>query len=315
MKGRILASVLYGLILLIPAQVMVLATTTTDFKVFATGTDNTIHDLNVKASEGANGQVIRISDFSIDPEDVVLLRQGESLVVTTSTNEPQRIEKVKIVDEAGQFNELPQLQAGTWSLAGIATGVYLLDVIVDTPDASSLVAYETVLVILRPDQQPLPLTQYITMVQTVKVKTDVKVIFKENDGDRKRCSDTPGSAGLGFPYQNRTQCELEEWNNCKKIDDDRRSQRCHDLRETFSDDCEGYANLEECNEARNEPLGDAGNPVLPIDEEEGNVPPITDDEEGVESGEGEPGEEESSDENESNEESEPEESSDEEEAS
>ena len=168
-----------------------------DFKVFV-NSGNSIHDLNIKASEGPNGQVIPISGFTIDPEDVVLLRAGQNLNVMTSTNEPQRINNVKIVNQAGQFIELQPLQLGTWSLAGIVPGIYLLDIIVDTPDSSSNVAYETVLVILAQGQQPLPLTQYITMVQTVKVKVDV--IFTKVKLDLKRiCQLNPNDARCPKP--------------------------------------------------------------------------------------------------------------------
>src|SRR5919106_1327894 len=55
-----------------------------DFKVMVTTVDGKVHDLNVKASQGANGQVIPISSFVIDPEDVVLVKQGQNLVVMTS---------------------------------------------------------------------------------------------------------------------------------------------------------------------------------------------------------------------------------------
>ena len=48
-----------------------------DFKVFVTS-GNSIHDLNIKASEGPNGQVIPVSGFAIDPEDIVLLSWSKS---------------------------------------------------------------------------------------------------------------------------------------------------------------------------------------------------------------------------------------------
>jgi hypothetical protein len=253
--NKIIFMIGLALILIVPGSA--LATTTTDFRVFVTN-GNTIHDLNVKASQGANGQVIPVSGFVIDPEDVVLLREGQNLVVMTSTNEPQRIDKVKIVNQAGQFIELPLLQAGTWSLAGIAAGVYLLDVIVDTPDSDSLVAYETVLVILGPNQQPLPATQYITMIQTVKVKTSIEFVFQEDS----KCSNNPGSAGMGFPYENVSECEVEGVEDCRKNNID--SNYCDRLKERFADDCDGFSSAEECAEYWN-------NPQPPVCDE--NTPP------------------------------------------
>jgi hypothetical protein len=173
----------------------------------------------------------------------------------TSTNEPQRIDKVKIVNQAGQFIELLQTAtAGTWSLAGIAAGVYLLDVIVDTPDSNTLAAYETVLVILGPNQQPLPLTQYITMIQTVKVKTSIEFVFEED-----KCSNSPGSAGRGFPYENVSECEVEGEDDCRKNKID--SDYCEGLKERFRDDCDGFANAKECEEYWNRlPLCDENTP-------------------------------------------------------
>jgi hypothetical protein len=238
---KVLLALSISLASLIPASVLA-STTTTDFRVFVTdGNKNTIHDLNAKASQGANGQVIPISGFVIDPEDVVLLHQGQNLVIMTSTNEPQRIDKVKIVNQAGQFIDLPQTTAGTWSLGGIVPGVYLLDVIVETPDSSSLVAYETVLVILESDQQPLPVTQYITMVHSVEVKTDVRIVFEEDededrDGENGECIEDSGyllSKGSYIDTENNaivgSPCHPEEFCSDPDSDDPVVIDHCEDI--------------------------------------------------------------------------------------
>lgn len=85
--------------------------------------------------------------------------------------------------------------------------------------------------------------------------------FEDVDNDDE-CSDEPGSAGLKFPFNKKSECEFEEWNDCKadalrgiKWDD-----RCKDINHGFEDDCEGFANKEECDEAWNTPPA----PVLPI---------------------------------------------------
>jgi hypothetical protein len=166
----------------VPGSALATTGAATDLRVFVTS-GNTIHDLNIKATEGTNGQILPVSGFVIDPEDVVQVRQGQNLIITTSTNEPQRIEKVKVVNTAGQFIELVSLTPNQWSLQGFATGVYLLDVIVDIPTSSSLAAYETVLVILEPEQQPLQQTEITKIVNTVKV--DVKIIFKDEKKKEK----------------------------------------------------------------------------------------------------------------------------------
>jgi hypothetical protein len=214
-----------------------------DFKVMVTTADGKVHDLNVKASQGANGQVIPISGFVIDPEDVMQVKQGQNLVVMTSTNEPLRIDKVKAVDQAGKFIELSRLSPNEWSLQNLAVGVYLLDVIVDSPTSNSATAYETILAILGPNQKPLPPAQYITYVT---VETDFEWVFKED-----KCSNQAGSAGMGFPYQNVSECEVEGEEDCRKNKID--SDYCEGLKERFRDDCDGFANAKECEDYWNRP--------------------------------------------------------------
>jgi hypothetical protein len=80
----------------------------------------------------------------------------------------------------------------------------------------------------------------------------------DNDNDNDKCSNRIGSAGMEFPYEKKTECQKQEWDQCiedrengVKWDD-----RCKDLNEGFFDDCEGYANKEECDEAWYTPLVD-----------------------------------------------------------
>ena len=87
--------------MLVPSSVLAQS----DFNVFVTG-GNLMHRLDLKATEAANGQVIPVSGFSIKPESVVQVKQNEVLQVFTSTNEPQRIEKIKLADAAGVMTDL-----------------------------------------------------------------------------------------------------------------------------------------------------------------------------------------------------------------
>jgi hypothetical protein len=54
---------------------------------------------------------------------------------------------------------------------------------------------------------------------------------------------------LGFPSQHWIQCKIKDWQNRikKSIHDD----RGNGFPETFSEDCEGFANAKECDEFRN----------------------------------------------------------------
>lgn len=83
-------------------------------------------------------------------------------------------------------------------------------------------------------------------------------------------------ANMGFPREERTECELEEWNNCKdlreRVGGTNWGAKCDNIDELFmDDDCLGHDSLEECNEAtlpRNPPICDENTPpgVTCVDE-------------------------------------------------
>jgi hypothetical protein len=172
-----------------------------DFRIFVTDYD-AIHELDLKATEGQNGQVNQVSGFAIKANSVVQINQNENLQVFTSTNEPIRVEKVKVTDQSGQLIELSK-SGNEWSLQGFDDGVYLLDVIVNMPSGEKG-AFETVLVILAPNTQNADPNQVIKQV----VKTDTKVVFR----DQK-----PKPKPIGNPY-------------CDLVTDDYRG-ACHDRKD------------------------------------------------------------------------------------
>ena len=67
------------------------------------------------------------------------------------------------------------------------------------------------------------------------------------------CSNEPGSAGLKFPQNKRTECEKEEYDECqenRKVNGrEWGGGRCDNMYELFwDDDCFGFENSRECNE-------------------------------------------------------------------
>lgn len=171
-----------------------------NFSIFVAG-----HTIGLKATQLDNGQVIPVANFEIAPESVVSVKQGENLLVMTSTNEPQRVEKVKVTDNSGKVTELVPTQPNVYSLSGLQAGVYVLNVIAENPDPGGRNAYETILVILGPNQKPLSPAQYLTYVT---IETDFEWVFD-------KCSNEAGSAGMGFPYENVSECEVEGEYDCR----------------------------------------------------------------------------------------------------
>jgi hypothetical protein len=163
-----------------------------DFRIFVTD-DDAIHELDLMGTEGQNGQVNRVRGFAIEANSVVQINQNENLQVFTSTNEPDRIEKVKVTDHNGQLIELTKV-GNEWSVQGFDDGVYLLDVIVNMPNGQTG-AFETVLVILAPNAQDANPTQVINQVIKVETQTKTKeIIFKDKPKPK------PNPRPIGNPY-------------------------------------------------------------------------------------------------------------------
>jgi hypothetical protein len=185
------------------------------------------------------------SGFQVKPESVVQVAQGGNLLVVTDPR--NNVDNVKITDASGKVTELVNTNGDTFSLSGIAPGIYTLDIIVNQPNSNTRAAYETILVILQPGQAPQNPSQ---IIQKVKVVTDVSITFEDDDGD-DGCSNKPGSAGLKFPQDKRTECEKEEYDECQE---NRKANgrewgggRCDNMYELFwDDDCFGFENSRDC---------------------------------------------------------------------
>lgn len=185
----------------------------------------------------SNGQIIPVSDFAINPQSVVQVNQPNNLVVFTSTNEPNRIEKVKVTDANNVMTELVASPQG-YLLQGLNTGVYTLNAIVND-DGGTKQAYETILVILAPTQQPIQPTEVIKQFFV----TDVSVSFD----DRKGCSNKPGSAKLQFPYQSKSECDHDEYQKCIR-DGKVISLECKSWVKAFTHKCDAFKTQKECDD-------------------------------------------------------------------
>jgi hypothetical protein len=127
-----------------------------NFNVSVSGTapGSIPHDIALKVTQIPGGQLSEATGFAINPESVVQVKQGENIIVNTSEN--LKVKNVKAKNVQGQQLDFIPLPNNMWSLQNLVPGVYLLDVIVDMSSSGILGVYETVLVILQPDQTPLP---------------------------------------------------------------------------------------------------------------------------------------------------------------
>jgi hypothetical protein len=160
----LLASLLIATVMTLPINVSTATTTTatSGFNVFVVD-DLSVKTLALKAIQLPNGQVQTEEGFEILPESVVQLRQGETLKVFTTSG--QQIESVKIAGQDKRNIELPQISNSEWSISAIPQGSYLLDVIV-AMNTREKMAYETVLIVLGPNQTEVEEDDVNQIIQT-----------------------------------------------------------------------------------------------------------------------------------------------------
>jgi hypothetical protein len=252
----------YSILLLLILGVLTLAQAQAqgELKLFVSGTD-TIRELGLKAVRMGNGQIIPTSNFAISPDSVVQIKQNANLTIFTSTNEPQRIQTVKVISSSGETTELVPPQ---YSLRNLPIGVYTLNVIVDNPTTSSLNSYETLLIILAPDQPPIQKTEINNIIQKQKVIVEVD-FGKDKDKDKpsicyfdpddKACDPEDGKCPPGFGFNDDDRCIPH--GECPKgytrLDDDETG-RCYAEKDTkICDDNSIRHKFQECPE-----------PVIPI---------------------------------------------------
>jgi hypothetical protein len=163
--GKIAVALLVVLVSLLPAGVFATPIAQQgDFKVSVAGTaaGSVPHEIDLKLTQLPGGQLSEVSGFAVSPEDVVQVKQGENLIVSTSPD--LRTHQVTARNVQGISIDLVPLPNNIWALQGVIPGVYTLDAIVDVSSSGILGTFETFLVVLAPNQQPLPPTTVINQI-------------------------------------------------------------------------------------------------------------------------------------------------------
>ncbi len=130
--------------------------------VAGTAAGSVPYQIDLKTTQLPGGQLSEVTGFIVSPEDVVQVKQGENLIVSTSLG--LRTHQVRVINIQGISIDLVPLPSNVWSLQGLLPGIYTLNVNVAMSTSGILGTYETILVILQPDQQPLPPTTIINQI-------------------------------------------------------------------------------------------------------------------------------------------------------
>jgi hypothetical protein len=130
--------------------------------VAGTAVGSVPRQIDLKVTQLPGGQLSQVTGFIVSPEDVVQVKQGENLIVSTSPD--LTTNTVAVRNMQGIPVDLIPLPSSAWSLQGLLPGVYTLNVNVALSTSGILGTYETILVILEPGQQPLPPTTIINQI-------------------------------------------------------------------------------------------------------------------------------------------------------
>jgi hypothetical protein len=198
--------------------------------IMATGEDAVPREMELKITN-ENGNTKVVDKFEIAANNIVSIEQGQSVRVFSDG-----ITKARTLDVNDNIKQIAVSENGKISFAGYAPGVYVLDVVIGDK------TYECIVVTGQQNQQIIQ--KAITKVNQGQI-VDVSIEFSEIE---EGCSDDEGSAGLKYPYDKKSECEYEEHQDCERneLQGKEETDRCDELEEGFFDDCEGYANAEDC---------------------------------------------------------------------
>lgn len=137
---------------------------TETFQVLVAGTavGSIPRQIDLKVTQLPGGQLSQVAGFVVGPEDVVQVKQGENVILSTSPD--LQVHKVTVTNLQGIPVDLAPLPNNVWSLQGLSPGVYTLDVNVAMSSSGFLGTYETILAVLAANQQPLPPTTIISQI-------------------------------------------------------------------------------------------------------------------------------------------------------
>lgn len=139
--------------------------------IFATTPDAAApHQIPLKVIIIRQGsEISQVTGFTIVFTNVIQIPQNGSMIIISAAQDPSfQITNAKLKNTANVFFDQPLTAQNTFSLQGIPTGVYTLDVIGQQGNIHG--AYETILVILAPNQ---PITEQTRKVIQQRIEYEI----------------------------------------------------------------------------------------------------------------------------------------------
>jgi hypothetical protein len=180
--NKLASPIIIGVLLILAAltssQFNVLAQEGNLPTLFAGSPDTGTKEVPLKGTR-QNGEVTKVSDYKIDFNNVIQIGQGQYLVLFPEpSTEGFTVTKAKLVNEQKQIINLVPVsgQQNTFSLNGVANGVYTLQVVGRLGNTEG--GYETVLVVPTLTEETRKVVQD-RINQILLVEIYVEIIFEE----------------------------------------------------------------------------------------------------------------------------------------
>ena len=168
-------------------------------------------DIPLKAVQTSAGNIEPEDDYSVEPENVILIERGKNFILMPSSG---TVTKVEAVD--AQLNEIPlSFTDSLVRTAELPSAAYVLSVIIQA-DNGDKYGFVTFLVILQP-------TQTISQVNIQNIinsfssrNIDTRIIFEDDDGDNGTPDPEPpeDEPSICFFEPNNEACNPDENGNC-----------------------------------------------------------------------------------------------------
>jgi hypothetical protein len=170
--------------------------------IFAGTSQAQLHELALKATQ-ENGQTNAVPGFKVDLTNVVSTSANSDLAIFTTDNSLS-ITEAKVKTSANKYIELVKKSSNSFSLEGLPSRVFTLDVI--TQKQSEKAAYEGILVVGQATTQQI-------QNEIVRIETDIDIVFQKP----KLVNDPCNYYGRNICNEN-GECDSERfdcWSDCE----------------------------------------------------------------------------------------------------
>ena len=179
----------------------------------------------LKAIQDTSGNIEEQDDYSIEPQDVVLVEQGQNFVLMQDHG---TITKVEIID--AQLKKTELYFADNLVMADFPSAAYILDVIVQTDNGDKF-GFVTFLVVLDDEQtiSEVNTQNIITAFSSKNIET--RIIFEDasdsDDDDNEPPSPEEEEPSICYFDQTQPECQPDENGDCPNGWPHNDNDQCH----------------------------------------------------------------------------------------